>query len=68
MEKQTGKQAKVIVEVPAISNGMDLGDRRREWSRWPTGGILRLRAAPQRRSSALLPGSRAGYEWPNPIG
>lgn len=30
MEKQTGKQAKVIVEVPAISNGMDLGDRRRE--------------------------------------
>lgn len=30
MEKHTGKQAKVIVEVPAISNGMDLGDRRRE--------------------------------------
>ena len=42
--------------------------RRREWSRWPAGGILRRRAAPQRRSSALLPGSRAGYEWPNPIG
>ena len=30
MEKKTGNQAKIIVEIPVISNGMDLGDRCRE--------------------------------------